>query len=445
MAKFLNRFAARRGYAKLLESAKEGKKWIVSKKLILEAEDENIELEKGEEIEIGNKDGDLALSAGQAACVVIADPELAQKVADVVVSADELSDVKFVEKPALDAVMDGEEVDDVIDNLADEEGDNVEVAELDVEQKESVEAKYAKFSKNVMNPEKFIVCESILVDESDDAPINMRVMKADRIMRESMIDYNKFAARVSELNGSIQPGDREVALSESGKVIGAYNKTANSGILFLENEFDSVEAMDSFDTAPENLVSEADDELVGEDETINFDEWLAGKSPAEVLDADEREGVDPKWAAADMYDMTGDPYYNQFIAPGAEAAAAYGAADKPVTYEELHAHLNEPVAMAAESCSVKECVERALGSYETSAKTGADYARLSRVLNYIGLKESVIANIVSTFDSKSLKECVRCFDSKYGKYVAAFNESVDCDNFIAETGDAKRFTKRYFN
>lgn len=443
MGKYLNRFAARNGLESLRESAKEGKKWIVSKKLVLEAEDENIEFEKGEEIEVGNKDGDLALSGGQAACVVISDPELAQKIADVVVSADELSDVKFVEKPALDAVMGGEEVDDVIDTLADEEGDNVEVAELDVEKKESVEDKYAKFSKNVMNPEKFVTCESILVDESDEAPLNMRTMKADRIMRESLIDYSKFASRVSELNGSIQPGDREVALSESGKVIGAYNKAANSGILFLENEFDSVEAMDSFDTAPESLVKEADDELAG-GEDLDFDAWLANKSPAEVLDADEAEGVDPRWAAADVYDMTGDPYYNQFIARGEDAANAFGGMDKPVSYEELRAHLNEPAAVAAESCSVKECVERALCSYETSAKTGADYARLSRVLNMVGLKESVIGKIVSTFDNKSLKECVRVYDSKYGKYVAAFNESASCDNFIVETGDAKRFTKRFF-
>ena len=45
----------------------------------------------------------------------------------------------------------------------------------------------------------------------------------------------------------------------------------------------------------------------------------------------------------------------------------------------------------------------------------------------------------------SLKECVRVFDTKYGKYVNALKESVAADNFIEETGEAKRFSKRFFN
>ena len=146
-------------------------------------------------------------------------------------------------------------------------------------------------------------------------------------------------------------------------------------------------------------------------------------------------GVDPKWVAADLYDMTGDEYFNQFL-------AADPANDNEVTYDELEAHLNEP-AFAAESCN--ESVERILRKYEESSKTGTDYMRMSKLLAARGLKESTVAKIVSTFDNKSLKECVRAYDSKYGKYVACFKESVDCDNFIAETKDEKRFTKRFFN
>ena len=109
MSKMLNRLAARLAREALRESAKEGKNWIVSKKLILETDEGDFEFEKNDEVEIGgNNDGDMVLNGGQAACVVVADEDLARKIADIVVSSDELSDVNFVEKPALDAVVDGE-------------------------------------------------------------------------------------------------------------------------------------------------------------------------------------------------------------------------------------------------------------------------------------------------------------------------------------------------
>ena len=66
-------------------------------------------------------------------------------------------------------------------------------------------------------------------------------------------------------------------------------------------------------------------------------------------------------------------------------------------------------------------------------------------LEKAGLKESAIAKVVSTFDSRKLNECVRVYDTKYGKYVNALKESVAADNFIEETGEAKRFSKRFFN
>ena len=432
MSKYLNRLAARMARDVLRESAKEGKSWIVSKKLILETDEGDFEFEKNDEVEIGgNNEGDMVLNGGQAACVVVADEELAKKIADLVVSSDELSDVQFVEKPALDAVVDGEEVDDVIDKLADDEDENVETAEMSIEQKESVENKFAKFAKHIMNPVKTIKCESILVDESDEAPLNLALIKHAKTVKESFVDYAKFAARVSELNGSLQPGEREIALTESGKVMGAFDKNASCGTLYSESEIEDDEAMDSFDDSDVNVM-EADK---------SFDEFGAepweGKEPLAYLEQEKEMGTDPKWLAADLYDMTGDEYFAQFLGRDGE-----GKEDKPVTYEELEMHLEEP-AFAAESCH--ESVERILRKYEESTKTGADYMRMSKLLAVRGLKESTVAKIVNTFDNKSLKECVRAYDSKYGKYVACFKESVDCDNFIAETKDEKRFTKRFFN
>lgn len=368
MAKYLKRLEARLARQALREAADQSKNWIVTKKLILETEEGDMEFEPGEQMEIGaTPDGDMAIN-GSAAVVVISDPELASKIADIVVSSDELSDVEFKDKPALDAALDGENVEDVIDNLADNEpeDDNVEVAEMDVEKKESVEAKFEKFSEHRMNPKKAFVCESILVDEEYNAPLNIATIKADRVMKESMDKYDTFIARVSEMKGSLQPGEREVALSESGKVMGSFDKSANSGILFLENEFDSVEDMDNFNSEPEALMQDFDFEY-------------------EDADMDDMNNIDNI-----------------------------------------------------------EAFDSALGEYEESAKTGADYAKFTEALTALKLKESTIAKIVSTFDNKSLKECVRAFDTKYGKYVAAFKESAACDNFIVETGDEKRFTKRFF-
>jgi hypothetical protein len=217
MSKYLNRLAARIAREQLRESAEQAKNWIVSKRLVLEAEDEagipaDLELDAGDTVEVGaDENGDMAVKSG-AAVVVVTDPELAAKIADVIVSSDELSDVNFVQKPALDAVLDGEEVDDVIDSLADEEGTDVEVPEIDIEKKESVEAKFAKFAQHDIRAAHKLVCESIQVEEGDAKPLNVHTIKADRVMKESYTDYAKFAARVSELKGSLQPGEREIMI-----------------------------------------------------------------------------------------------------------------------------------------------------------------------------------------------------------------------------------------
>ena len=352
MAKYLNRLAARMALANL----KESKNWMVTRKLICETEEGDVEFDAGEMVNVGgDEEGNLVLD-GSAAVVVISDPEIASKVADVLASADELSDVDFVEKPALDAVLDGEDVEDVVDSLGDTDGEDVEVAEVDVddEKKESVENKYAKFAENTIRAHKMLVCESIAVAE-EAAPINMSKIKTMTVKKESYNDYKEFANRVSSLKGSLQPGKHEIALNEAGKVMGEWDEEDNFGEIYPEEEWDNAEDMENFNDAPVPAVEDI--------------EWEDGEDSEQV-----------------------------------------------------------------ESC---------LGKYEESAKSGKDYMMMVESLEKAGVKEEKAAKIVSTFGMSSLKECVRVYDTKYGKYCATFKESVDANNFIAEA-DEKRFTKRYF-
>ena len=352
MAKYLNRLAARMALANL----KESKNWMVTRKLICETEEGDVEFDAGEMVNVGgDEEGNLVLD-GSAAVVVISDPEIASKVADVLASADELSDVDFVEKPALDAVLDGEDVEDVVDSLGDTDGEDVEVAEVDVdeEKKESVENKYAKFAENTIKAHKMLVCESIAIAE-EAAPINMSKIKTMTVKKESYNDYKEFANRVSSLKGSLQPGKHEIALNEAGKVMGEWDEEENFGEIYPEEEWDNAEDMENFNDAPVPAVEDI--------------EWEDGEDFEQV-----------------------------------------------------------------ESC---------LGKYEESAKSGKDYMMMVESLEKAGVKEEKAAKIVSTFGISSLNECVRVYDTKYGKYCATFKESVDANNFIAEA-DEKRFTKRYF-
>ena len=368
--KYTNRLKARLARNKLVESAKEGKNWIVTRKLILETEEGEAEFEAGDNIEIGATDeGDMALK-GSAAVIVVSDEEIARKIADLVVNADELSDVEFEDRSALDALDDGEDMEQVVDDLADGEDENVEVPMVKPDQKESVENKFAKFSEHRMNPSKFYVCESILVDEESDDALNMFAIKMAGVMKESFNNYKEFTARVSELKGSIQPGKREVALTEAGEVMGSYDTESDLGELYPETSFKSVDEMDNFQSEPSGLM----------DSDFGYEE-------GEAVQADENEGE---------YDF-------------------------------------------------EECFESALKTYEESAKSGADYMKLTESLEAMKLNENHIGEVVSTFNNSLMEGCVRAYDTKYGKYVAAFKESVDCNNFIEEAKAEGRFTKRFFN
>ena len=376
--KYTNRLKARLARERLAEAAKEGRNWIVTRKLILETEQGDMELDSGDSVEIGaTDDGDMAVK-GQAAVVVISDEDIAKKIADIVVNANELSDVEFEDRSALDALtQDGEDMDQVVDDLADAEpaegedddaeGD-IEVPMVKPDQKESVENKFAKFSENRMNPKKFYVCESILVDEESDDALNMFAIKVPGVMKESFNDYKEFAKRVSELKGSIQPGVREIALTEAGEVMGAYDTENNTGEIYPENSFKSAEEMDNFHSEPAGL-------------------------------------------------MDGDLGYDE----------------------------GAPMDNAVEDAEFGECFESVLKAYEESNKSGSDYMKLTESLEAMKLNENHIGEVVSSFNDSLMESCVRAYDTKYGKYIAAFKESVDCNNFIEEAKAEGRFTKRFFN
>lgn len=375
--KYTNRLKARLAREKLAEAAKEGKNWIVTRKLILETEEGDMEFDSGDNVEIGaTDDGDMAVK-GQAAVVVISDEDIAKKIADIVVNADELSDVEFEDRSALDALGDGEDMDQVVDDLADAEpaegedagaeGD-IEVPMVKPDQKESVENKFTKFSENRMNPKKFYACESILVDEESDDVLNMFAIKVPGVMKESFNDYAEFTKRVSELKGSIQPGKRELALTEAGEYMGSYDTEANAGELYPENSWKSADEMDNFESEPAGL-------------------------------------------------MDGDLGYDE----------------------------GAPMDDAAEDAEFGECFESVLKAYEESDKSGSDYMKLTESLEAMKLNENHIGEVVSSFNDSLMESCVRAYDTKYGKYVAAFKESVDCNNFIEEAKAEGRFTKRFFN
>lgn len=376
--KYTNRLKARLAREKLAESAKEGKDWIVTRRLILETDEGNMELDPGDTVEVGaTDDGDMAIK-GQAAVVIISDEDIAKKIVDIVVNADELSDIEFVDRSALDALGDGEDMDQVVDDLADAEPaegedeidveDKVEVPMVKPDQKESVENKFAKFSAHRMNPNKFYACESILVDEESDDALNMFAIKVPGVMKESFNNYAEFTKRVSELKGSIQPGKREIALTEAGEVMGAYDTEADAGEIYPETSFENAEAMDDFQDEPTNVMDNIPD------------------------------------------------------------------------YE------GEPVADSVEEdADFDKCFESVLKTYEESAKSGSDYMKLAESLERMKLSESNIGEIVSSFNNTLMENCVRAYDTKYGKYVACFKENADCSNFIEEAKAEGRFTKRFFN
>lgn len=355
--KYLSRFRAR----KALDTLRESKAWIASKKLVLETEEGDLEIEKGQQVILGaTEDGNVAIK-DPTAIVVIADDDLATKIVDSMKSAEDLGDVKFLDKPALDAALEGETVEDLVSALVDSEDDSeeVEVATVDVEDDSSVEEKCEKISENVIPlTGKVLEVEAIQIAEEDDAPINLGDVAADSNCAEDVLSYDDFTAKVSEFGGSVQPGEKEIALNAEGKVVGYWDAAANSGKVF-NCEFDNAEDMMNANTDPVAAVQPADFEA---------------NMPVETL----------------------------------------------------------------------ESIEEALKTYEESSKSAKDLFAMTESLEKAGLTESAIATVANSFVSRSIKEGVTVFDTKLGKNVAVFAESVDANNYIAESGEENRFTKRYF-
>ena len=104
--------------------------------------------------------------------------------------------------------------------------------------------------------------------------------------------------------------------------------------------------------------------------------------------------------------------------------------------------MDEP--LEGEEAEMSDAVEEALGCYESSEMTGADYMKMVESLKAAKLSESTVAKIAGSFGNRTLAEGCRVFDTVLGKNVCVKESGVDADNWIVESGEEKRFTKRYF-
>ena len=188
--KNLKRLRARLALNKLRES----KAWIANKKLVIETEEGDLDIEKGDIITLGaTEDGEVAIK-DPTAIIVISDDTLATKIVDAVTSAEQLKDVEFLDKPALDAALDGETIEDLVSGLvdADEDSEDIETAVVDSED-ETVEEKVESIAENtIVLSGKVLHCESLLIDEEDSAPITLGDVSTDMVNVEEMADYEEF-------------------------------------------------------------------------------------------------------------------------------------------------------------------------------------------------------------------------------------------------------------
>ena len=288
--KQINRMRARLALDKL----KESKAWIASKKMILETEEGDLEIEKGKQVILGaTEDGDLAIK-DPATVVVVTDDALATKIVDAMKSAESLSDVEFIEKPALDAALDGTSLEDIVDGLADavsDEAEDVEVATVDSEDEETVEEKVAKIADNKIECGKACHCEALMIDEEDEAPIDLGSVEADSNMATDMMSYEDFKSQVQGMNGTVAPGDSEIAFDAEGKAIGYWDTVNNTGKMFAQG-FDSADDMMAADTDAVPAVQPADFEA-----GMDAEQTAELESVMEAYDASEK-------TAKDLVEMT---------------------------------------------------------------------------------------------------------------------------------------------
>ena len=89
----------------------------------------------------------------------------------------------------------------------------------------------------------------------------MTTISAEQTAKEPQFGYEEFVARVSELGGSVQPGEVEKALDKDGKMIGYFDKAASKGMIYPEATFESEEDLMNVSADAEPLMS---DPLSGE-------------------------------------------------------------------------------------------------------------------------------------------------------------------------------------
>lgn len=356
MAKYLKRYNARLALQKL----KESRTWIVKKHMLLETEDADLELNPGDPVILGATEaGEVAIKDPKAV-VVIADDAVASKVLDAITNAESLGDVEFIDKPALDAALDGASVEDIIDGLADSDDDSVETPVASTADDASVEEKCEAIAENIIPTKNAMYCERAYIAEDEGDSLELTSVKTPAEDVLDMSSYDEFTAKIAELGGSVQPGAKEIALNAEGLVMGYFDQEAGAGKIFPTVTFANAEEMD------------------------NFEAGQSDSALAAIQDDPELESVD------------------------------------------------------------EAVVESALKAYEESAMSAKDLNTLTESLTKAGVAESALGKIANTFVKSSLKEGVNVFDTKLGKVVACFAERVEADNYIAESGEETRYTKRFF-
>ena len=202
--KYVNRLRARLAVKKLAESKNA---WIIAKDMKLVTESGDMELKKGSLIQMfATQNGHLAVK--ESGVTIVLDDEVADKVADNAVSAAELGDVKFVKKSALDAALDGETVEDLVAGLVDgdAESDDVERAEVDAEEKESVQEKFARLeSAERITEDEALQSDEVQIADEPDAPIDLGTVTSDTVAKNEIADYEEFKSMVQGMSGKITP------------------------------------------------------------------------------------------------------------------------------------------------------------------------------------------------------------------------------------------------
>lgn len=284
--KYVNRMRARLALGKLAEMKNA---WIVSKDMKLVTESGDMELKKGAIVEAyATTNGHLAIR--EAGVTVVLDDEIAPTTMDNIASAAELGDVKFVKKSALDSALDGETIDNLVAGLVDgeEDSDDVERAEVDTEEKESVESKFAKLeSVERITEDGALQSDEVQIADEPDAPIDLGTVEADKVAKDEVTDYEEFKSMVQGMNGTVAPGDSEIAFNADGKVVGYFDTAAGNGVVYPDTTFNSAEDMNNFSGEPEALVQPAEFESTcSEEELAQVEESLKAYEESDKSGAD---------------------------------------------------------------------------------------------------------------------------------------------------------------